>query len=61
MITINWDRDIIKKAEPTKTPSASKVLQLMDKDVEYMDAVKQVSKEDGIPIEQLEQELKPFI
>jgi hypothetical protein len=36
-----------------KTKSAQKVLQLLDKDWEYMDAVKKVSKEDKISIEQL--------
>ena len=44
-----------------KTKSAQKVLQLLDKDWEYMDAVKKVSKEDKISIEQLEKELDPFI
>lgn len=58
---LSWDRDIVKKAEPTKTESASKVLQLMDNDYEYMDAVKKVSKEDNISVEQLERELDEFI
>jgi len=47
--------------EAKKTKSASKVLQLMDKDVEYSDAVKQVMKSDGIDKKQLEKELEPFI
>jgi hypothetical protein len=44
-----------------KSHSASKVLQLMDKDVEYPKAIKQVSQEDGISIAQLEKEVEPFI
>lgn len=48
-------------AAPQKSPSAKKVLMLMDKDVDYMDAVKQVAKEDNIAIPQLEKELEPFI
>ena len=44
-----------------KSPSAKKVLQLMDEDVEYQPAVKQISNEDNISIEQLEKELEPFI
>jgi len=47
--------------EAKKSKSASKVLQLMDKDMEYVDAVKKVSKEDNIPIKKLEKELEPFI
>jgi len=47
--------------EVTKTKSAKKVLQLMDKDVEFADAVKKVSKEDGISREKLEKELEPWI
>ena len=44
-----------------KTASASKVLQMMDHDFEYMEAVKIVSAEDNISIEQLERDLEPFI
>ena len=44
-----------------KTASAKKVLQLMDKDVSYGDAIKKVMKSDGISREQLEKELDPFI
>jgi len=53
----------IKKClgQPIKTKSAQKVLQLMDDDWEYVDAVKKIAKEDSISIEQLEKELEPFI
>lgn len=47
--------------KPKKSKSASKVLKLMDKDMEYVDAVKKVSKEDNIPKVKLEKELEPFI
>ena len=46
---------------PEKTKSAKKVLQLMDDDYEYEDAIKKVSKEDKIDIKQLEKEVDPFI
>lgn len=59
----------IRKAAPsmdlneavTKSKSASKVLKLMDQDVEYQAAVKKVAKEDKITTKQLEKELEPFI
>ena len=44
-----------------KTESAKKVLQLMDKDYDYCEAVKIVMEEDGISREQLDKELTPFI
>ena len=44
-----------------KTKSASKVLQLMDKDYSYMDAVRKVMKEDKISRTKLEKQLEPFI
>lgn len=44
-----------------KSSSASKVLKLMDEDVEYSEAVKRISEEDNIPVDQLEKELNPFI
>jgi hypothetical protein len=44
-----------------KTNSAKKVLQLMDNDIEYIEAIRQIAKEDDISIEQLEKELEPFI
>jgi len=47
--------------KPMKTKSASKVLQMMDKDVSYSDAVKKVAKDDNISIKQLEMELESWI
>jgi hypothetical protein len=44
-----------------KSKSASKVLQLMDKDMSYQQACKKVSEEDNIPIAKLEEELKNYI
>ena len=50
-----------EKKAVKKTKSASKVLQLMDKDWSYGDAVKKIMKDDKIPKPQLEKELEPFI
>lgn len=51
--------------EATKTKSAKKVLQLMDKYEDgagrYAEFVKKVAKQDGISVAQLEKELDPFI
>jgi hypothetical protein len=48
-----------------KTPSAKKVLQLMDNSEDgctrFCEFLEQVSKEDGIPKERLSKELEPFI
>jgi len=44
-----------------KTKSASKMLQLMDKDYSYQEAIKKVVAEDGISKAQLEKECEPFI
>ena len=44
-----------------KTKSARKVLQLMDRDVSYMAAVRAVMKSDGISKARLEKQLEPFI
>jgi hypothetical protein len=48
-------------AKNIKTASAKKALRLMDQDVDYQEAVRRVSKEDNIPIKQLEKELEEFI
>lgn len=44
-----------------KTDNARKVLQLMDNDYSYCDAVALVCKETGVDRKQLEEELEPFI
>jgi hypothetical protein len=50
---------------PIKTKRAKKVLQLMDSTIDgpdrYTDFVKQVSKETGVPVSQIERELEAFI
>ena len=60
----NMAREMVKRAtakNAVKTKSASKVLQLMDKDYSYQEAIKKVSAEDGISSAQLEKECEPFI
>ena len=47
--------------KPRKTKAAKKVLQLMDKDVSYMAAVRAVMKSDNISRAKLERQLNPFI
>ena len=47
--------------EGKKTKSASRVLQLMDKDWSYTDALRKVAKDDNISKEQLEKDLEPYI
>lgn len=44
-----------------KSKSASKVLQLLDKDYSYADAIRKVVKEDKITRTKLEKQLEPFI
>jgi ABC-type uncharacterized transport system YnjBCD substrate-binding protein len=47
--------------EEKKTKEASMVLQLMDKDYSYQDALKKVIKKTGIDKKKLEKDLEPFI
>ncbi len=49
----------IKMAKKTKL--ASEVLQLMDKDYSYGDALKMILKENKITKEKLEKDLDPYI
>lgn len=62
---LNLSQTTTKKATPIKTKNAKRVLQLMDSeddgDSRYQEFVALVSKETGVSIEQLEQELDPFI
>lgn len=55
--------ELIEKylGEAKKTKNASKVLQLMDKDYSYVDAVKKVSKETGVSRKQLDKELDHWV
>lgn len=56
-----YDFPIKEEEKPFKSVNASKVLRLMDEDFSYSDAVKKISEESGVSIEQLEKELEPFI
>lgn len=60
--TIKKIKALTRKIQAVKkTKNAKKVLQLMDEDWEYVDAVKKVCKENNIDKKQLEKELDPFI
>jgi len=57
-----WNkRDWREVGTPHKSKNASKVLQLMDKDFSYADAVKRIMNEARISKVKLERELDPFI
>ena len=48
-------------SSPVKTMNASKVLQLMDNDASYQEAIKQISDDANVSPKQIEVEVSPFI